>query len=570
MDKAFKKLTKDDFLNFGDYVEGLKTVPENAKEAVETWKKISKQIADKSQEFGIKITTPSGEKVAFKPLDNYYPYFVKEEKLKEIFANQRKYSDFLEALSKNNKITISKAHEIIQDVVNGRADFYGHLERSRTAKMPFSFYERDPRQILSQYISEAWNRIGDAKEFGGDDSILQKIIDTARVRGSDFEEIQALTSRFLGRDKFSKSLEKVSSFARMYNNLTKLSLASITNLGDLTKPFIRTNFLSSLKGIVRSFTKEGKEFAGKSGVLNPVLEQFAKEQGLGEKFFKYSGFQATEQKLRQIQANSARYYIDLLYRKLKKNPKNAFVWRRLEQFGIDPKELISRGLKESDYVDGAIKAIADTQPASKIDIPYYWQSPTGKLLTQYKTFAYKQMKFLNEFVFKEAKQGNLKPLIMFLVMGTALGEGVGDMKAYVRGRQRPDTFGARIIDNLMTIGGMGLASDFIANLQYGTLGGGFLKFVAGPTLSDIDAWLTAIQGDVSTIVAPEKRFAILGHKTSKGRPQFKTLKKVAYSLPFIGPALANKMFPTKSTYKARTIPIAEDILQLMSDDKSKD
>jgi len=566
-----QEMTGDDVLNaFKDRL--LKENPQ-----LLMGKKVAENLGYKIPAQGItEITRTINKKIPFSPKENYYPYFLKEDILEKILSNQTKYNEFLEILSKQMNKPVAKVHEIMTKLFNNRADFYGHLERARGSQLPKEFYERDPKKILSQYLSSAWDRIGDAKVFGGDDSLLQNLIEQARIKGEDFESIQDLVNRALGREKFNESLSNVSDFARAYNNFTKLSLAAVTNLGDLTKTFVRSGFYPTLKAIVQSFTQEGKTFAGKVGVIEPLIQRFAQEQGysgLGEaskKFFKYSGFQFTEQKIRQIASNAGKNYVQILVNKLKKSPSNSFILRRLEQFGIDGKTVLEKGLKPSDLLEAGYQAIADTQPISQVDLPYYWQSPMGKLLTQYKSFAYKQYKFTKKFIWGELKKGNPKPVLTFLFVGSALGEGVGDLKAWLRGgRKRPDRLGIRIIDNLMTIGGFGLATDFLANLQYGTMGGGFLKFIAGPTLSDIDAWLTAIQGDVNTIVSEKKGFTDLGEKSKVGKVQSKILKKSIYSLPFFGPALSNQLFPTKNEYKARTIPIAEEILDLIKTEKNK-
>lgn len=535
-------------------------------------KNIAKNLGYKApdgEKVSATITRTITKRIPFSPKENYYPYFVKEEKLKEILKNQTAYTEFLEQVAKDSNITVAKAHEIISDLVNGRASAYGHLEKARQAKLPPDFYERDPRKILSQYISDAYDRLADAKEFGGDDKILQDLIEKARTSGEDFEEIQDLVNRSLGREKFNKAMTQVSSFARTYNNLTKLSLAAVTNLGDITKSFTRNELYPTLKAMVQSFTKEGKEFAARAGVTSPVLKQFIQEQSgsnfakINEAFFRLTGFTKVESKLRQISANAGKNYVEVLFNKLKNNPSNTFVRRRLEQFGLDANELLKRGLKPSDLIEAGYQAIADTQPISRTDLPFYWQSPTGKMLTQYKTFAYKQMDFAKKFIWNEAKKGNVKPLLTFLVTGVAIGEGVGDLKAYVRNRERPDKIGSRVMDNLLTIGGLGLATDFISNLQYNTMGGGLLKFVVGPTLSDIDSWLTAIQGDIDVVMSKKRRFTKPGEKYKTNVSQPKVIKKGIYSLPFLGPAVSNQLFPTRSKYKARTIPIGEEILNLI-------
>lgn len=566
LDDPFKKLTKEDFTKFGDYVEGKISIPENAIEAVNEWKKIANEIGYKAKNYKVMIRKLDGTEKPFIPIKNYYPYFVKEEELTKIFADQTKYRNFLEDMAMENDITVAEAHRIIQKMVNGRADFYGHLERSRESRLPKEFYERDPRNILAQYIHGAYQRLGIIREFGAEDKGLQKIIQTALQNGEDFEEIQLLTARALGRENFNKDLIKISNFARMYQNITKLSLVAIANIADISKSFVRTNFFSAVKGLVKSFTKEGKIFSRKAGVLDTQLYDYAKEHHLGTMFFKYTGFKWTETEVRRVMALSSKNYVELLYKKLIKNPNNAFVKRRLEQFNLDPDELLKKGLKENDLITAAIKAIADSQPVSKLDMPYRWQSPTGKTLTQYKQFAYKQWQFTKEFIFREASKGNFKPLLLFLLIGAGLGELIGDLKAWVRGgRKRPEDLPHRIIDNLMTIGGLGLATDFLTNLQYGSYGGGFTKFIVGPTISDIDAWATAIQGDINTIMTDNKFIAL--RSPNKGERQVKIAKKLLYSLPFFGPALANKLFPTRSEYKARTIPIAEEILQLMEEEQ---
>lgn len=572
LEKYSKDLLPEDYDQFHNYLSGRMVVPERALIAIQQWRQIAADIANKAQEVGLEIRVPikdeltgrviGEKKVPFSPRENYFPDYIKEDKLKELFGDQPAFNRFLKQMAKKNNITMAEAHKIISEFINGRASLSGHLERAKTAQLPEDYYIRDARKILPKYISSAYDRIYEAREFGGDDSILTNLFDEAIKKGEDFKEIRELAMRALGRENFRESMQKISSFATMYNNITKLSLAAITNLGDIVKPFVRSGFIPAIKAIAQSFTKSGKELASKAGVVNPVLKQFAEEMKLGDKFFKYTGFEATESKLRQISANAGKNYVEILYKKLVKNPDNSFIRRRLDQFGLDADLLLKNGLKENDKIEAAYQAIADTQPISKLDAPFYWQSPTGRILTQYKQFSYKQMSFAREFIFKEIKHGNIKPFLTFIIMGAAVGEGVGDLKAWARGgRERTNSLPRRIIDNLLTVGGLGLATDFVSNLQYGTFGEGFLKFLMGPTVTDITSWASFAVDDLKTIVDEDKKF-VVGEKPSKGETQPKTVKKLIQTVPIVGPAVANKVFPTRSVYKARTIPIAEDILTL--------
>ena len=559
-------LSKEDTANFVDYVEGKKPTPPSAQPAVDEWKNIAKDIADKSQEYGIMIKTPGG-KVPFKPKADYVPYYVDENKLDLALRSAVKRNDLLQEMAAKGKITVAKASEILDDMVNGKESMFGHLEKARMANLPDSYYKREP-VYLFDYIKNAYDRLSMAKEFGGDDAGLQALIEEARKSGADYQELQALTERALGRETFDRTITNISRGARAYNNITKLSLAALTNIGDIVKPFVRTNFLSTIKGIRQSFTKTGTELAEKAGVTGKYIKDMLDVVGdttIDSKMFKITGFNLTENKLRQIAVNAAKNYVDLLVKKLKANPNNVFALRRLEQFGLDGKELLKNGVKESDYIDAGIQAVADAQPTSKLDIPYYWQSPVGKMATQYKTFSYKQARFFGKFIKDEFKKGNPKPLIMFLLVGTAVGEGVADLKAAARGRTRIGWNDPvrRIIDDLMTVGGVGLATDFLANMQYGTLGGGFLKFVVGPTLSDIDDTISRTVSDIQNVRAGKD--IVFGRPPDTGETQIKMLKKAIYSVPVLGPIVSNLLFPTRGNYQSKTIPIAEDILQLMSE-----
>ena len=560
LDKELKSLPDEHALNFKDYVEGTIPTPPEAQKSVSAWKEISNDVATTAKEAGLTIkVTQDGKtiKIPFNPRENYYPQIINDKELKKAFSGAN-YEKFVNSFAAKNDIPVAKAKKMLETAISKNQ--YGNLERPRLGNMPDEVLQKDPRIALPEYINKAYDRLSIAKEFGGDDKILDKLVDQARKKGLDSEEIYKLTNRLLGREKFDESAKKVSSGIRAYNNITKLSLAAVTNLGDIIKTPTRTNITSTLKGIYKSFTKKGKTFAGKAGVLDPVLDNFAKETGIGEKLYKYTGFKWTESKLRQITANASKNYIDLLAIKLKKNPNNAFARRRLEQFDLNPESILKNGLSDKDYSKGAIKAISDLQPTAPTDIPHYWQSPGGKVITQYKTFAYKQMKFAKEFIYDESKKGNLKPLITFLIAGQAVGEGVADLKAAIRGRERETDPFQRIVDNYMTIGGVGMVTDFIRAITDDTQGSAFMKFVGGPTLSDLNDYLFAIKGDVQAI--KDKKKFVFGKSSNKGERQTKTGKKVIGSIPVVGPFISNKAFPTKEAYKARTpgSTLDEDIL----------
>jgi hypothetical protein len=553
MQPILKRMTPEELERFPDIAEGrLQASSENEKAMMAFWAGRRAHIANSAQAHGITVRGADGVDRPFMPRDNYYPRRLNEDELKKIRSNPDKQNKLFEDMvqKSNGRIaSITEAKKIFNDIIRDRLQKrFGNLEKAREIDfLPDYMLIRDPRLVLSSYLEGSRRRLADAAQFGPKQERILELIERARTKGMDADTMLALVRRATGEEIFNPGEVALSRAARLYQNITKLSLAAVTNLGDVVKPFVRTGeFIPTLRGIVRSFTDSGQIQATRSGAVEANLRALLQDAGdsrASDLFFKYTGFTATETKIRQFNANAGIAHAEVLVKRLKANPDNAFAYRRLAQWMEDPDAAIKRGYltqAEKDVI--GFRGIADTQPVRRMDLPFYWQRPGVKVVTQFKTFAYKHMTFLKKFMVDEAARGNIRPLLAFLVLGQVVGESVGDLKAFVRGREREQEMGRRIIDNYMTIGGIGLATDFLANLQYSSLGGGFLKFVAGPTLTDIDDWLT--------------------RATSSNRVERLTKKGVS-TLPIVGPYSAQKLFPTSKTYKARTIPIAEDIIQLM-------
>jgi len=112
--------------------------------------------------------------------------------------------------------------------------------------------------------------------------------------------------------------------------------------------------------------------------------------------------------------------------------------------------------------------------------PVAWDHPYGRVIFQFKTFALGQGRFIRDQVFAEAARGNMTPMAYFLSIYPIAGELVGDAKAVLRGKDRPDNFVERMMSNYTMVGGMGIASDAFQALRFGR----GLDWVMGPTVGD--------------------------------------------------------------------------------------
>jgi hypothetical protein len=612
-DKAIKNFTKEDFKNFFQYAKGLKEAPEHIRPALEAWDRIRKDIAEKAQEFGLKVKKISYDELGnrvetkrdFKPAKDYYPDFINFDKLEKILTDHKAYDAFISEQAQKCGMPEAMVAELFEMQIKNLAGIdkgnatiwnikklakkYGHLERPKITDLFEDLYTRDPRLIIDRYIYDSYMRLGLAKEFGGEWQGLDKIINKSRLRGGNYLELRELAQRGLGMEQYNESIKKLSTLARSIMNITKLSLSPITNLGDITKAAVRTNTMSAIRGAIKGFSKEGKEFSKESGVTRTTLEKYAEDTGLSasrlnQLLYRHGGFEKSEEFLRGTMANAAKSYLDVLYGKLKKNPKNEFARRRIEKFGLNTDELIKNGIKQADYRTAAQQAIRDSQPTSTLDMPYYGQSPLGKMLYQYKTFAFKATEFTKKFVVDELRKGNPAPLINTLIWGIALGEGLGALRALVRGRDPEDResiyramvkgdglsgYIKGIFNDLFIVGSFGLAGDFI-NVVFGYNAPlNTAKWFVGPTYSDIIDYFILIPVDIQTAIDKDKEFVYFTKKHKKGQRDFKTMKKLLYSMPFAGPALAQWIFPSRAKYQQKNYSMLTDVVD-MAEDMIKD
>lgn len=600
--KSLKKLSQSDMDEVTAAIkgeispDGLKS--EQAGELFRQWDVIRSDIAAKAKTFGLKITRPDGTMVDWMPRKNYLPKVIKEAELDKILKSKSGHIKLLERMVREGNFkTVEEADRVLsQYTASKRSGKFGPLERSRIEGLPEDLYETDLKKILPQYMEGSYTRLADAEQFGGQWEKLDSLMASYRKKGGDVEQFRTVFDAMAGLKRYDESFAEISKKFRSYQAVTKLSLSQITNLGDIVKPLTKFGLFDTVSQGLRLFTKEGKALVEGAGVTSKNIDAVMREAGetnFSAKFMRATGFQFTERSLRNITAVAGENHAKQLFKVLQQNPEkysqkqwlNSKSWTRarLEEYGIDVDAALKRGsLNEDDLKNAAWESVAAFQPVGRQQIPYYWQGPGGKLLTQFKSFAYKQGKVVWKEVAEEAARGNPKPLMRFALYGLMIGEGLGDLKAYIRGRERegtglkeavasgdiasyfkPDNWN-RIIDSYLNIGGIGLASDFISNVRYGgVLGSPVTSFAFGPTLSELDDFVAGLYSDATQ----EGEFIVGKPDTGKDVKQSQILKQATRKIPFVGPVLQQKLFPSKQTYKARTRSLPEDIFNLTQQDK---
>ena len=554
--QVLKGLTDDEIKIFSDVVEGkVTTTSKNLLNAVSKWQSISDDVAKKAQEFGLTIKNPkTGVEMPFQPRKNFFPHFVPED----IIANAKSKKAALQKLvdsgwAKSMAEAETKFEQYLSRVVKRR---YGNLEFARDIDIPL--YEKDPRKALIKYIEGAYGRLADTQMFGANDDVAYKLVDQIAKEGGDAEFARKAIDTVLGKLPVDEFTNKITKGLTGFQTITKLGLAAPMNLSQNTSTAMATRADIMIKQLVKSFKGTSRqaqqEFAERAGViLNNSMDDFLKQIGgdqkITSKFLRKVGFTLSEKYNRVIAANAGKEHLISLVNRFVKNPKNQNLRRAIEYLGVNPDKILKQGMATiDDQITAARHIVESTQfKTDAFDLPLAASSPWGKVWTQFKSFAYKQTKFLGQHskrVGQEAMKGNFAPLTNTLItmglVSPVIGEVVRDVRAMLSNKKRTDEGLERYLNNVFTAVSLGLMSD-VGTLITGKYGpGGFIGTLGGPTASDAYKGKEAI----SSLLKDRKTFT--GAKEFKART--KPLGKfIAGEVPVIGPALKNTFFENQYT-----------------------
>lgn len=167
--------------------------------------------------------------------------------------------------------------------------------------------------------------------------------------------------------------------------------------------------------------------------------------------------------------------------------------RALKELGIDVEEAKLRGfLAPDDFVSSAQSLVEKTQFAGRSsDLPAFASTPMGKVIFQFKTFAYQQMKFLTKELKDNAQNNPKKFLRNIMILGAVfpmVGEVLADVRSLLTQEKRPTKAFDRYMSDLASAGAWGLALDFWNSAERGKT----IEFGAGVTISDAAKYLEQV------------------------------------------------------------------------------
>jgi len=567
-------LTDEEFATALDVQRGLAKAPsEKIQVAADAIKNMFADFGAEARDLGIQVRDLTGAKKDFIPLKNYVPQRLNMDLIKRSPDLQAALANYLsetgqitDAVVNGEKIVgtaLSRAQKFVDQLVKDTpvrtafAELFpnntlprqmGNLEMERILDLPTEINRvrilDSSKKLITDYIQHASNRIAQVANFGLDNQALNKFQKaTAGLPYSD--EAVKLVKRAFGlepRSFVQVMNERSAGKIRQFEALTKLGTSAISNATQSVNTLTSYGVGNTVRSIFQDFLHrpESVKIAEEAGISAETALRDMAQEGLGgvkglQNLLTGPGFKAVEMFNRRVAANAGKLYAINEFEKLINNPADKEALIALEKFGVDARNALNIGkLSENDLISAARKAVETTQfKVSPMDIPPSWSTTTGRILTQFKSFGYKQSEFILKEILKPAFHGNFVPLTRYVVAGVVAGEAAADIKAVIRGTtaKRSKDPWERAWQNLQQVGGLGVASDAIrAATSYGQ----FLSWLAGPTVGDV----TDLLYEMAQLV--------------KGSPK-PILRDITSKIPVLGPNISSKLFPSATAKKTKVL-----------------
>lgn len=513
-------------------------------------------INDTAKAAGLRVRNLAGETVLFRGNETVPPA-IKESVMRNLHKDADLRTKFFKELIELNTDQFDEA--AMKEFLVGQNEEMLFNKLSTLSidwtgvKLPQWAVEEDVIKNFTNYIIGARRKLAHTRVFGADEVKLKELRSLARkeLGTVDADRFDELMDLHLGR-RIAKDPGRLASSITAYNTVTKLTYGWIPNLSEAVQKvgFMTDNYeaakvvfdmLANMATLGRKGVNQVEaQRAYLSGVDDRLLD-LAKETGDQEyvrRWLKLTGFEKSEVFARR---KIVHHGINHTNRKLKGMQKR---FKKTGTIGIDElthykrlesmfgkaraSEILERGTPLTQTEEALVGNwfLKETFPIGMLDRPAYWNTPTGRIVFQFKTWPHKHTRTLKKHVYDElTKNKNPAPFIRWVLGGFILGEMTNDMKHtlttgninYLDPRERPQDL-RRFTNNMLAQGGIGIINDFDRYVRDGVMGGQ-LEVLAGPAVSDFSALGkalgTAAEGDLVEAAGQASR--VLGGVGKTGR-----------------------------------------------------
>ena len=276
----------------------------------------------------------------------------------------------------------------------------------------------------------------------------------------------------LRRPQGSASARRLSSALRMVNGVTLLSFTTLTSLGDLVLPLIRSGDFKAWTAALGQFMADPvaggayRDMIRNVGVAveNTVHQRMSQGYGVDATKFSTGFFTATgltpwTNMMRELAGATAYEHFKAQTRIAREAPntrQGRIAKRNLDYFGltnlVDGKSMDIDMIMKSAGTEAENPQYRDIQNAiikfsnesiftpNMNDLPQWANGPTGAVIAQLKSFPLKMLR-LGRYAYSEAARSddpNFAPALLYMTAGPAMGFGAATIKDVVQGRGGED------------------------------------------------------------------------------------------------------------------------------------
>lgn len=441
------KLGKRDFNKFVDSLETLrnggqiKAAPKIQK-AIDEWTALAPKIRQEALDAGLDVGDLG---------PHYFPKSYPQLKGQK---NLQKAAEHLVATGQSENLGEAiQALRIMQKAAKTRP--YGHLEMERVLDLPD--YDKS-KKALAEYLGFSGQRLGNAKNFGADGSVANELLDQLGKEGFDLERATKNYRIAVGQETYGDVRTGVSKFARQFNAFRSLRNAAISNAGQTTNTATVSGVLNTIKGGLKLLSPSTRRFVTESGttadaIINNITQQYGLEGLAGRLGAPIFG--QVEKFNRSVATSAGEVWATKL---AKKGGDKAT--RQLRKLGVTGE--IGKELTDAQRIQAARGLVERTQfKVGAKDLPAWASSPEGRMISQFRTFTYKQSGFMYNEVLKPLQEGNIAPLVRFMsALPIGLGVSYGRNLVKTKLEQGKDfqedmSWSERVIDAYESLGALG-------------------------------------------------------------------------------------------------------------------
>tara|TARA_Y100000588_G_scaffold241471_1_gene255365 strand:- start:660 stop:4337 length:3678 start_codon:yes stop_codon:yes gene_type:complete len=472
-------------------------------------------------------------------------------------------SDYAEFINRE----IGKGFNRYGSVDNNRK-IKGTLLENLSGDNPLPFIS-DPWQANYMYLVGANRRYAYASRFGmmsagrNTDKVIAGIKQAAMKEGANPQITNTIVDAVFDRTIHDATTKRMSQLFVNSEIASKLTLAVIPNLSQSVNTMMMFGFKNTVSGlfatarrldsqqIMTALALQDSVYSG-LGRASAAEAQFAEDAGskvldkmatwadiFADRMLRHTGFTWTEKQNRLIAGHAAQYtMMETLFKahagKLT-GRKYLEAKRRMADLGINLDEAVVKFdgvLRSPNYdpdtpskfiSDMAKKAVVNGAQKSQFTPgatrrPIWWNHPVGQMVFQFKNYALGQTRFLSDQIFREAYNGNYKPLAYLASVYPVAGEFVKDFRSFVYQKERdPDNGMAQLYQNFLAVGGWGVATDIVSASFFGRL----KELLLGPSITDMmDVAQAIISGKPHVLVSMTERQPLF--KATKSSVNFLT------------------------------------------------